>query len=198
MGCASASTLEMVGSSISSGRLRRTRLTRSRTSLVAVSTSMPARKRMVMRLDSARDVDSMVSMPSIPASEPSSTWVTWLSMISAEAPVYDGRHRNLRLVDIRIFADGEPAERHEADQQQDEAHYRREYGPPDAQFGKGHRDLNWSRRWRARFRLPPRSTTACYRRPPPPDRPRLRRRFPPHPRHTARCSPSLPGRYSSR
>ena len=36
--------------------------------------------------DSAREVDSIVSMPSIPASEPSSTWVTWVSMISADAP----------------------------------------------------------------------------------------------------------------
>jgi hypothetical protein len=81
MGCASASTLDMVGSSISSGSWRRTRLTRSRTSLL-----IPALKRMVIRLDSAREVDSIVSMPSMPASEPSSTCVTWLSMISAEAP----------------------------------------------------------------------------------------------------------------
>jgi len=68
IGCASASTLEMVGSSISSGSARRTRLTRSRTSLVAESILTDVRKRMVMRLDSARDVDSIVSMPSMPAS----------------------------------------------------------------------------------------------------------------------------------
>ena len=35
---------------------------------------------------SAREVDSMVSIPSMPASEPSSTCVTCDSMISAEAP----------------------------------------------------------------------------------------------------------------
>ena len=85
MGWASASTLAMVGSRISSGKARRTRLTRSRTSLVAVSIFTELRNRMVMRLDSAREVDSIVSMPSMPASEPSSTWVTWLSMTSAEA-----------------------------------------------------------------------------------------------------------------
>jgi hypothetical protein len=78
MGWASASTLEMVGSVISSGNCRRTRLTRSRTSLVAASMLTVERKRMVMRLCSALEVDSMVSMPSMPASEPSSTWVTWI------------------------------------------------------------------------------------------------------------------------
>jgi hypothetical protein len=86
MGCASASTFEITGSEMSSGSERRTRLTRSRTSLVALSMATPDRKRMVMRLLSDREEDSMVSMPSMPAREPSSTWVTWLSMISAEAP----------------------------------------------------------------------------------------------------------------
>ena len=52
MACASASTLAMIGSSTSSGSRRRTRLTRSRTSLAAASMSTSELKRMVMRLDS--------------------------------------------------------------------------------------------------------------------------------------------------
>ena len=86
IGWASASTLAMVGSVTSLGNCRRTRLTRSRTSDVAASMLTVERKRMVMRLCSAREVDSMVSIPSMPASEPSSTCVTCDSMISAEAP----------------------------------------------------------------------------------------------------------------
>jgi hypothetical protein len=84
--CASASTLAMIGSWISSGSRPRTRLTRSRTSLAATSWSRSRRKRTVMRLDSARLVDSSTSMPSMPAIEPSSTCVTWLSTMAAEAP----------------------------------------------------------------------------------------------------------------
>ncbi len=84
--CASASTLAMVGSCTSTGRRRRTRLTRSRTSLAATSGSTSDRKRMVMRLVSARLVDSSTSMPAMPAIEPSSTCVIWLSMMVAEAP----------------------------------------------------------------------------------------------------------------
>jgi len=44
------------------------------------------RKRTVMRLVSARLVDSNTSMPAMPAIEPSSTCVIWLSMMEAEAP----------------------------------------------------------------------------------------------------------------
>ena len=76
----------MVGSRTSSGRRRRTRLTRSRTSLAATSGSMSELKRTVMRLVSARLVDSSTSMPSMPASEPSSTCVIWLSTMVADAP----------------------------------------------------------------------------------------------------------------
>jgi hypothetical protein len=80
---ASASTLAMLGSCTSTGRRRRTRLTRSRTSLAATSWSTLELKRTVMRLVSARLVDSSTSMPAI---DPSRTWVIWLSMIEAEAP----------------------------------------------------------------------------------------------------------------
>src|SRR5687768_15682194 len=88
---ASASTLAITGSSISSGSRPRTRATRSRTSLAATSGSAPRRKRTVMRLCSGSLDEVSVSMPSMPAIEPSSTCVTWLSMISALAPRYSVR-----------------------------------------------------------------------------------------------------------
>jgi hypothetical protein len=86
IGCASASTLAITGSSISSGRRARTRATRSRTSEAAMSTSRVTRKRTVIWLRSGRLIDVITSMPSMPDSASSSGWVIWLSMISAEAP----------------------------------------------------------------------------------------------------------------
>ena len=89
---------------------------------------------MVMRLDSAREVDSIVSMPSMPASEPSSTCVTCaLDDLGGGARIV-GRNRNLRLVDIGIFPDGQPAEGHQPDQHQDQAEDRREDWAADAEF----------------------------------------------------------------
>lgn len=88
IGWASASTLAMTGSSISSGRAPRTRPTRSRTSLAATSGSRVIRKRTVIWLVSDRLIDDITSMPSMPDRLSSSGWVTWLSTISALAPWY--------------------------------------------------------------------------------------------------------------
>ena len=86
IGWASASVLETMGSSMSSGRVSRTRATRSRTSLAAVSGSRLTTKRNVIWLLSARLREVITSMPSIPDSESSSGLVTCDSMISALAP----------------------------------------------------------------------------------------------------------------
>ena len=85
-GWASASTLAMIGSSISSGMRPRTRLTRSRTSEAATSGSTSGRKRTEIWLRSWRLVELMISMPSMPAIEFSRICVTCVSMISALAP----------------------------------------------------------------------------------------------------------------
>ncbi len=86
IGCASASTLAITGSSTSSGSLPRARDTRSRTSAAAESISRLGRKVMLMRDDSERLADLMKSMPSMPERLSSSSCVTCSSMISAEAP----------------------------------------------------------------------------------------------------------------
>ena len=86
--CASASTLAITGSSISSGSRPRTRATRSRTSLAATSGSVPRRKRTVIRLSSDWLLEVSDSMPSIPEIDPSRICVTCVSMISALAPRY--------------------------------------------------------------------------------------------------------------
>ena len=87
IGLASASTLEMTGSSTSSGSRRRTRETRSRTSAAALSGSRSRRKRIEIWLDSWRLIEVITSTPSMPASESSSGLVTCDSMMSGLAPV---------------------------------------------------------------------------------------------------------------
>ena len=87
IGLASASTFEITGSSMSSGRRRRWRDTRSRTSAAALSASRSMRKRIVIWLRSWRLIDWITSTPSMPASESSSGFVTCDSTISALAPV---------------------------------------------------------------------------------------------------------------
>ena len=59
IGWASASTLETIGSSISSGSRPRTRATRSRTSLAAASGSRSSLKRAVIWLFSGRLIELM-------------------------------------------------------------------------------------------------------------------------------------------
>ena len=86
IGLASASTLAITGSSMSSGRRWRTRETRSRTSAAAESASRSTRKRTVIWLRSWRLIEDSTSTPSMPASESSSGLVTCDSTISALAP----------------------------------------------------------------------------------------------------------------
>ena len=88
IGLASASTLAITGSSIVCGSLARTRDTRSRTSLAPAFGSLSSRKRTVIWLCSAREIDVSTSMPSIPASESSSGLVIWDSTTSELAPGY--------------------------------------------------------------------------------------------------------------
>ncbi len=86
IGHASASVLEMTGSSMSRGSRPRTRATLSRTSAAAASESRESEKRMVMSLRSVRETDEITSTPSMPESESSSTLVTWDSITSEDAP----------------------------------------------------------------------------------------------------------------
>ena len=76
IGCASASTLAMTGSSTSSGRLRRARETRSRTSAAALSWSRSMRKWTLIWLRASRLWEVMRSIPSMPESTSSSGCVT--------------------------------------------------------------------------------------------------------------------------
>ena len=66
IGWASASTLAMTGSSISSGSRPRTRPTLSRTSAAAESGLRSSLKRTVIWLDSCRLIEVMNSTPSMP------------------------------------------------------------------------------------------------------------------------------------
>ena len=86
-GWESASTLAMMGSSISSGRRPRTRATLSRTSAAAESGEIDRRKRTLMLLRSDRLVEVMTSTPSMPDRESSSGLVIWDSITSADAPL---------------------------------------------------------------------------------------------------------------
>jgi hypothetical protein len=82
----SASALVTRGSSISSGRRPRARLTRSRTSLAASSTLRSRLNSTVMREDSSWESERMTRMPSMEATSRSSGSVTLASTTSAEAP----------------------------------------------------------------------------------------------------------------
>ena len=86
MGCESASTLAMMGSSMVSGSLPRARATLSRTSAAAESGSRFSVNRTLIWLRSERLCDVMISTPSMPASESSSGFVTCDSTTSADAP----------------------------------------------------------------------------------------------------------------
>lgn len=88
MGSASASTLEISGGRAWSGMRSETRLTASRTSLAAASTSRDCTNSILISEEPLRLRASMVSMPSMPASASSSTWVMRLSTTAADAPVY--------------------------------------------------------------------------------------------------------------
>ena len=88
IGFASASTLEITGSSMSTGSLPRVRATRSRTSLAAASGLRSRRNLTVIWLFSARLIEVSTSTPSMPASASSSGFVTRDSMTSALAPRY--------------------------------------------------------------------------------------------------------------
>ncbi len=88
IGSASASTLEISGGRAWSGMRSVTRLTASRTSLAAASTSRVGTNSMLMSELPLRLRASIVSMPSMPARASSSTWVMRLSTTAAEAPVY--------------------------------------------------------------------------------------------------------------
>src|SRR5690606_30271795 len=90
-GLASASTFATTGSMMSSGSLERARATRSRTSAAAPSGSRSSRKRTVIWLSSAREIEVSTSTPSMPAIEFSSGLLTCDSMISADAPRYSVR-----------------------------------------------------------------------------------------------------------
>ncbi len=90
-GLASASTFATTGSMTSSGSLERARATRSRTSAAAPSGSRSSRKRTVIWLSSAREIEVSTSTPSMPAIESSSGLLTCDSMISADAPRYSVR-----------------------------------------------------------------------------------------------------------
>jgi hypothetical protein len=85
-GKASASTLEITGSSIAWGSLLRTREVRSRTSAAAESASFSSRKRTLIWACSARLIEVITSTASMPAIESSSGLVTCDSITSAEAP----------------------------------------------------------------------------------------------------------------
>ena len=87
MGWESASTLPMMGSSISSGRKRRARDTLSRTSAAAASGSRDRLNLMLMRLRSERLREVMTSTPSMPANWSSSGLVTCDSITSGDAPL---------------------------------------------------------------------------------------------------------------
>ena len=86
MGLLSASLLATIGGSTSSGRLRKLRLTRSRTSLAAASRSTSSSNSTVMVLRPSLLTLVSVRIPAIPLMLSSSTSVIWLSMMSALAP----------------------------------------------------------------------------------------------------------------
>ena len=85
-GKASASTLEMTGSSMPVGRRCRTRETLSRTSAAAASGSRVSKNLTVIWLCSWRLMEEMTSKPSTPESESSNTLVTCDSMTALDAP----------------------------------------------------------------------------------------------------------------
>ena len=139
IGCESASTLAMIGSSIVSGSLPRARDTLSRTSAAAESGSRFSVKRTLMRLVSERLCDVITSTPSMPASESSSSFVTCDSTTSADAPRYvvltlttGSSMRGYSRTDSRVY-EMRPISR------MIERQHRREDGPLDADLGQLHR-----------------------------------------------------------
>ena len=86
MGCALTSCLATTGSSTVSGRLPRTRETRSRTSFAASSTLRLRANSMVMRETCSWDEELITLMPSMVESCSSSTSVTSFSTTWALAP----------------------------------------------------------------------------------------------------------------
>ena len=138
IGWASASTRWMTGSSTSSGSSPRTRLTRSRTSFVASLLSRPSRKVTVIWLASGRLIDDVKSTPSIPAMDSSRTCVTWVSTTSELAPVIGRLDVDHRRIDVGIFADRQVEIADRPDQQDQQAHNRRQHRPADGYVREDH------------------------------------------------------------
>src|SRR5690606_32444712 len=89
IGCVSESDFDTEGGSASSGRRRRMRDTRSRTSFAASSRSRLSSNSTVTCAWPSRLAERIVFTPSMPESSPSSTCVMRVSMTSADAPGYD-------------------------------------------------------------------------------------------------------------
>jgi hypothetical protein len=87
IGTASASAFVTVGLSASGGSRRMARETLSRTSLAAVSISMPSSNSTVMEVRPSELVDLMVRIPSMPLMDSSRGSVIRDSITSAFAPV---------------------------------------------------------------------------------------------------------------
>ncbi len=86
IGLASLSTLRMIGASASSGSRPMTRLTESRTSLVALSTSLSTSNSSRTLDRPSWLVERRVRMPATPDTPSSMIWVIWLSITWADAP----------------------------------------------------------------------------------------------------------------
>ena len=86
IGGSSSLDFDTVGGSTSAGRFRIARDTRSRTSLVAVSRSIPSSNSTDTVLRPSRLTEVKLRMPAMPLIEASRGSVIWLSMTSEAAP----------------------------------------------------------------------------------------------------------------